>query len=86
VLQTTSGAELLHNNQNNEKKVQRTGFVVVAVSALALTGCGGVNQYLADRSETTELYRAAETITGADTDTLAGVAAIDGPARQRHCV
>ncbi|SDI09811.1 hypothetical protein SAMN04487926_1123 [Paraburkholderia steynii] len=49
------------------KQLQSFKFAAVAAaSALALSACGGVNQYLADRSETTELYHVFDIKTAAD--------------------
>lgn len=50
---------------------------------LALGGCGGLNGYLADRSETIELYHVFDIKTTADVDTLVNAAA-DGLAQNSN--
>jgi hypothetical protein len=60
-------------------------LATVPVCALALSGCGGMNQYLADRTETTELYHIFDIKTGADVDTVAQAAA-DGLAQNTNQV
>ncbi|EUC15015.1 hypothetical protein [Paraburkholderia hospita] len=64
--------------------MKRTRLVIAGIApALALTACGGVNQYLADRSETTELYHIFDIKTTADIDTVA-TAAADGLAQNTN--
>jgi len=53
------------------------------VSALVLSACGGVNQYLADRSETTELYHIFDIKTAADVESVVNAAA-DGLAQNSN--
>jgi hypothetical protein len=58
---------------------------VGVVSALALSACGGVNEYLADRSETTELYHVFDIKTPAEPETVMDAAA-DGLAQNTNRV
>jgi len=82
VLQSRRG-QLVHHDFG-EIKLKRFKFAAVAaVSTLALSACGGVNQYLADRSETTELYHIFDITTAADTETVINAAA-DGLAQNSN--
>ena len=53
--------------------------------SLALAGCGGLNQVLADRTETTELYHVFDIKTTADIDTVINSAA-DGLAQNSNSI
>ncbi|WP_322047012.1 hypothetical protein [Paraburkholderia sp. J67] len=64
--------------------MKRTRLIIAGMApVLALSACGGVNQYLADRSETTELYHIFDIKTAADIDTVSGAAA-DGLAQNTN--
>jgi hypothetical protein len=63
-------------------KIQNLAAVGLA-STLALSACGGVNQYLADRSETTELYHIFDIKTSADIGSVISATA-DGLAQNSN--
>ncbi|MBC8740415.1 hypothetical protein F6X40_27545 [Paraburkholderia sp. UCT31] len=60
-------------------------LAAVALSTLALTGCGGMNSYLAERRETTEMYHIFDARGAASVDTVIK-AATDGLTRNTNAV
>jgi hypothetical protein len=70
---------------SNKKITKLVGLSALTAMSLALAGCGCLNQVLADRSETTELYHVFDIKTTADIDTVINSAA-DGLAQNSNSV
>jgi hypothetical protein len=70
---------------SNQKISKLLGLSALTGMSLALAGCGGLNQVLADRTETTELYHVFDIKTTADIDTVINSAA-DGLAQNSNSI
>ena len=52
-------------------------LAIAVVCAIALTGCGGMNSYLAANTKTVEMYHIFDIKTSVDTATIAKLRPVD---------